>query len=172
MSSSIFVSSSDGDSGFSSTGEQVVERVIEDINRSVHLAVSSTTMSMARNKASTDLTSSNEAPDLEAKERAEREKENWSLIRGYNWSSIESKGIFLGIVVCQSYVVFCQIFSFILMKLLRKSFIFSVVELLTMFAMVMRVRLTIFFLIFMSVFLRTFMFGFLLMTSKWVFFTF
>jgi len=62
---------------------QVVGRVIEDINRSIHSAASSTTLLITRNKASTGLISSNEVPDLEAEERAQRAEENWSLIRGY-----------------------------------------------------------------------------------------
>jgi len=76
MSSSSSVFGYNEDSGFFSASAQVVGRVIEDINRSVHLSASSTTLSMARNKTSTDLTSSNEALNLEAEERAKRTKEN------------------------------------------------------------------------------------------------
>jgi len=66
MFSSSYVFGYDGDSGFSSTSAQA------NINRSVHSGASKTNMSMARNKASTGLTSSNEVPDLEAEERAEK----------------------------------------------------------------------------------------------------
>jgi len=50
--------------------------VIEDINRSVHSTTSSTTLSLARNKACVGVSSSDEAPDVEVEERAKKAEEN------------------------------------------------------------------------------------------------
>jgi len=55
------------------------------INRSIHFAASSTTVSIARNKASIGLPLSDESPHIEAEKKVERAEENWSLRRGYEW---------------------------------------------------------------------------------------
>jgi len=76
MSSSSSIFGSDEDLGFSSASNGTTGRMIEDITRNIHLTASSTTLSLVNNKACVGVSSSNEAPDLEAEERAERVKEN------------------------------------------------------------------------------------------------
>jgi len=51
-------------------------RVIEDIARSVHSTTSSTTSSLARNKACVGIASSDETPNLKAEEKAKSAEEN------------------------------------------------------------------------------------------------
>jgi len=58
--------------------------VVEEIDRNIHSA-SSTTISIARNKAFVSFPSSDDSPYLEVEHRPEREKENWSLRRGCEW---------------------------------------------------------------------------------------
>jgi len=84
-SSSSSISNFGVDSGFSSTSYQAAGRVVEDINRSIHFAASSTTISISKNKASIGLPSSDESLDIEAEEQVERAEENCSLRRGYEW---------------------------------------------------------------------------------------
>jgi len=65
----------------------------------------------------------------------------------------------LGIAIIQSFVVFFLKFQFILLMPLKKLFLFGVLELTTMFFMVVKARL-VNSSILMNVFLRKFMFGF------------
>jgi len=56
-----------------------------ETNKNIHSDASSTTVSLVKNKTYGDMSSSDEAMDLEAKERFERAEENWSLCCGYDW---------------------------------------------------------------------------------------
>jgi len=77
MSSSSSISVSDEFTGFSSASNGSTGRVIET-NKDIDLVVSSATISCMK-----DL--SEEAIDVEAKERAERVEEKLSLRLGYDW---------------------------------------------------------------------------------------
>jgi len=78
MSSSSFVSVSDEFSRFLGTSSKATGKVIET-NKDIHSAISFATIYVVKNKVSNDMSSSEEAIDLEAEERAERVEENWSL---------------------------------------------------------------------------------------------
>ena len=75
------------------------------------------------------------------------------------------------IAILQPFVAFYLKFLFILPMPLKKLFLFGVLELSSMFVMVVKARLVSSF-IFMNVSLHTFMFGFHWMNFKWVFFVF
>jgi len=78
----------------------------------------------------------------------------------------------LHIAILQPFRVFFHLkFLFILLILLKRLFIFGMLELLTMFVMAVKTSL-VNFSIFMNVSLPTFMFDFLWMNFKWVFFVF
>jgi len=84
MSSSSSVSDSDDFLGFSSVSNGATGKVIET-NKDIHSAASSANVSLVKNKTFIDMSSSDEAVDLEAEVRAERAKENWILRHGYHW---------------------------------------------------------------------------------------
>jgi len=85
VSSSSSISDCDGDSEFLNVSGQATGRVVEEINRSIKSATSSTTVSIARNKTFIGFPSSDDSPDIETKQQAEMAEENWSLKRGYEW---------------------------------------------------------------------------------------
>jgi len=68
MSSSTSVSVSDEFTEFSDTSNGAIKKVIE-LNEDIHSIVSFAIISVVRNKASSDMSSSEEAIDLEAEER-------------------------------------------------------------------------------------------------------
>ena len=85
--------------------------------------------------------------------------------------TLKFKSISLGIVILQPFVVFFLTFQFILQMLPKRSFVFGVSELSTMFVMAMKARIVTS-SIFMNVSLQIFIFGFHQMNFKWVFFAF
>jgi len=79
MSSSRYVFVSDEFSRFLSASNKATGRVIET-NKDIHSAASSATVSLVKNKSSSE-----EVVVLEVEERAERAEENWTLHLDYDW---------------------------------------------------------------------------------------
>ena len=65
-----------------------------ETNKDTCSTASSATIYVVKNKASSDMSSSEEVVDLEIEEKAERAEENWSLKRGYEWVDYQVRKYF------------------------------------------------------------------------------